>query len=90
MNRVEATGRLWDLIDRPEDPKHDNRSPLPVEFIDGLRACLEAGMSCRRVSAFLLLAAGTEEADDLFDGDELMLRAEEIMRVVQGLIDGEE
>ena len=42
-------------------------------------------MSCKRVSAFLVLAAGVEEMDGLFEDSEMLLRAVEIMDVIRGL-----
>jgi len=85
---VTDTGRLWGLAEEASDLK--GRSPLPKIFIDGLQDCLEAGMSCKRISAFLVLAAGVEEMDGIFEDEEMLARAKEILRVVQGLNEEDE
>ena len=60
---------------------------LPVEFVCGLRASLEAGLSCEEITALLILFIGVYEASERYTGDELIRRATTIANVMRGDVD---
>jgi len=48
---------------------------FPPEFICGLRAAMETGLSCEQLTAMLVLFAGIYEAGEELSGTELIERA---------------
>lgn len=57
---------------------------LPMELIDGIRDCIDAGMSAEAVLGALKLIEGMHRAASAFDPVELMVRTESICRVIEG------
>ncbi len=80
-----STKELWECC---EDTSRE-RSHLPLPLLDGLRATLQAGMSCEEIAGMLVVTAGMYEAMDVFEPEELVGRCHEIVRVIKGLRDVE-
>lgn len=90
MNKTQSdTGKLWqcvggeldELVDGPE-----KKPILPKSFIEGLRAALETGLSCKQIVAFLGVLTGLYEMVNVFEEGELAGRSNEILRVMRGMI----
>ena len=74
-----------ELLWRSLDDNDEQRPTMPKSFIYGLRACLEAGMSCEQITAMLLVVGGVYEITFELAGDELVRRTAEVLRVMKGL-----
>jgi hypothetical protein len=48
---------------------------LPPEFLCGLRAALDAGLTCEQITAVIVLFTGVYEAGEKMSGPELLERA---------------
>ena len=57
---------------------------LPPEFVCGLRASLEAGISCEEITALMVLFAGIYEAGEKMTGPELIERAVHLSCMMNG------
>ena len=69
----------WDCEDRRGLSK---RCTLPLEFLAALRGCLEAGMTCEMITAFLDVSAGLWSASREIGADELRVRVNHIVEVM--------
>jgi hypothetical protein len=60
---------------------------MPMQMLDGLRRCLDVGLSGEQIVAFLQLFAGLHEAMDEFTPEELLERTTYMCQVIQGTIE---
>lgn len=67
------------------DRESDTKYHMPVELIDGIKACLKSGMSYEQITAVLGVVSGIMKVCHFYAPVEFRERVAEITRVCEGL-----
>ena len=84
---IGATKQLWQAIEAAGELPAETCKGGPVfpdEFLIGMRAAVEAGVTCEQIVAHLTLITGLHKLLGAMDGEEMVLRSVEIVRVMRG------
>jgi len=75
MGKRSSTQWMLETLSKADGAECKN---FPPEFICGLRAAMDAGLSCEQLTAMIVLFAGIYEAAEKMSGPELVEKAEHL------------